>query len=123
MLWDIKYPKIDLVKTGERMKKVMTDRGYSVREIQQFLHLSCPQPVYRWFRGETLPKTDYLYALSELFGVNLEELLVAEHPCLFGGGYMIMKYESGRAVTVEADTCVLKRRLMRQRRLRAYQGL
>ena len=41
----------------------------------KYLHLSCPQPVYRWLRGKTLPSVDHLYALSRLFGVHMEDLL------------------------------------------------
>ena len=123
MLQDMEYPNIDLIKTGERLKREIAGRGYSVREIQQFFHFSCPQPVYRWLRGEALPKIDHLYALSRLFGVHLEELLVADHPCQFGGCYTIMKYEGDRALALEMDKSAMPQRLMRQRRLRAYQGL
>lgn len=46
-----------------------------MQDIQNYLVLSCPQPVYRWFQGKTLPSVDHLYALSRLLGVHMEELL------------------------------------------------
>lgn len=60
------------------MKDKVFGAGYSVKEIQEFLHLSCPQPVYRWFKGQILPSLDHLYVLSRLLGVHMEELIVAK---------------------------------------------
>ena len=69
-------PGIDLRETGIRLKKLMGQEGYSVRELQKLLHLSCPQPIYRWMKGQMLPTVDHLYVLSKVFRVHMEELLV-----------------------------------------------
>jgi len=73
------YPNIDLERTGHRLKRMIANAGYSVKDIQEYLHLSCPQPVYRWFKGKTLPTVDHLYALSQLLKVHMEELLVPKN--------------------------------------------
>lgn len=70
------YISLDVRLTGQRIHNVMKERGYTVRQIQEMLNLSCPQPVYRWIRGYTLPSTDNLYRLSKLFCVHMEDLLV-----------------------------------------------
>ena len=70
------YPNIDLIQTGLRIKLYMDRTGMSVKDIQEYLYLSCPQPIYRWIRGKILPSVDHLLMLSELFGVHMEELLV-----------------------------------------------
>ena len=67
---------IDIIKTGKRLKKFAQKSGYSVKDIQQYLNLSCPQPVYRWYKGIILPSLDNLLRLSELYQVHMEELLV-----------------------------------------------
>ena len=67
---------IDMIETGKRLKKLAQRNGYSVKEIQQYLGLSCPQPVYRWYKGIILPSVDNLLRLSELYQVHMEELLV-----------------------------------------------
>ena len=67
---------IDMIETGKRLKKIAQRNGYSVKDIQQFLGLSCPQPVYRWYKGIILPSVDNLWRLSELYQVHMEELLV-----------------------------------------------
>lgn len=71
-----KCTSIDLVLSGERLRSLIKTNGYSVREIQEILCLSCPQPVYRWFNGTTLPSIDNLYTLSILLNVRMEDLLV-----------------------------------------------
>lgn len=79
------YPNIDMIETGKKLRRVAKRAGYSVRVIQEYLHLSCPQPIYRWFNGQVLPTVDHLYMLSVLFGVHMEELLVpTQKPLQFG---------------------------------------
>ena len=70
---------IDMEKTGNNLRKYAYENGYSVKDIQQYLGLSCPQPVYRWFKGTILPSVDNLLRLSELFHVHMEDLLVKQY--------------------------------------------
>lgn len=70
------YPNIDMIQTGKQLKQYIEKAGMSVKDIQEQLHLSCPQPIYRWISGKILPSVDHLLVLSELFGVHMEELLV-----------------------------------------------
>ncbi|MCI8578382.1 MAG: helix-turn-helix transcriptional regulator [Lachnospiraceae bacterium] len=65
-------------RTGARIRQLVTEAGYSVKAIQQLLCLSCPQPVYRWFKGQVLPTVDHLFALSRLLGVHMEDFLVCD---------------------------------------------
>ena len=69
---------IDLEKTGNNLRKYAHANGCSVKDIQQYLGLSCTQPVYRWFKGTILPSVDNLLRLSELFHVHMEDLLVKQ---------------------------------------------
>ena len=70
------YPNIDMAQTGLRIQKYIQDAGMTVAEVQRYLHLSCPQPIYRWYKGKILPSVDHLLSLSELLGVHMEDLLV-----------------------------------------------
>jgi len=49
-----------------------------VRELQALLKLSCPQPIYRWMKGRALPTVDHLYMMHRVFGVHMEDMLVAK---------------------------------------------
>lgn len=70
------YGNIDMKRSGEKMKKIITQAGYDVKSIQNYLHLSCPQPVYRWFKGQILPTVDHLFLMSKLLGIHMEDFLV-----------------------------------------------
>lgn len=69
------YPTIDIVETGNMIKKLMKSKGLSVCDIQEYLGLSTPQSVYHWFNGRNMPTIDNLYALSELFRVPIDAMV------------------------------------------------
>ena len=46
---------LDMTMTGHVLNLMIKKRGYTVSEIQKELGLSCPQPIYRWINGQTLP--------------------------------------------------------------------
>lgn len=48
------YQSMDQIKTGIKLKILTKAAGYEVKDIQEYLYLSCPQPVYRWFKGRVL---------------------------------------------------------------------
>ena len=73
------YENIDMKKTGLLLKATIEKAGYTVKDIQQILHLSCPQPIYRWFKGIILPSVDHLYVLSRLLKLHMEDLIVPQH--------------------------------------------
>ena len=47
----ITYPNIDMQRTGIKLKQMLESAGYTPRIIQDYLHLSCVQPIYRWYKG------------------------------------------------------------------------
>lgn len=73
------YPNIDMQRTGRHLKSMIEAAGYTPRMIQEYLHLSCVQPIYRWYKGLILPSVDHLLMLSELLGVHMEDLLVKKN--------------------------------------------
>ena len=73
------YPNIDLQQTGHKMKHMLESAGYTPRMLQEYLHLSCVQPIYRWYKGKILPSVDHLLMLSELLNVHMEDLLVKKN--------------------------------------------
>ena len=73
------YPNIDMQRTGEKLKHMIESVGYTPRMIQDHLHLSCVQPIYRWYKGLILPSVDHLLMLSELLNVHMEDFLVKKN--------------------------------------------
>ena len=70
------YPVIQLQETGRRLKAIRRLRGYKVTDVSELLGGISVQAVYKWERGESIPSTDNLVALSRLYKVNMEDLLV-----------------------------------------------
>ena len=73
------YPNIDMQKTGKRIRHLIENAGYNPKMIQEYLHLSCVQPIYRWYKGMILPSVDHLFMLSGLLGVHMEDFLVKKN--------------------------------------------
>ncbi len=71
-----KYPVIDMARTGQNIKHIMQNKGLTVKDVQDFLKLGTPQSIYHWFDGRNLPTVDNLYALSELFQMPVDALLI-----------------------------------------------
>ena len=74
----IPYPVIDMKKTGENIKKIREEQGVSVSELQCFLGLANPQAIYQWQKGISIPSVDHLCALSHLFNISMNDILVLE---------------------------------------------
>lgn len=71
-----KYTSMDMIMTGHLIKRLVSEAGYSVSEVQHRLGLSCPQPIYRWYKGQNLPSVDNLFILSDMLGLHMEDLLI-----------------------------------------------
>ena len=67
------YPNINMQQTGIKLKHILESAGHAPRMLQDYLHLSCVQPIYRWYKGLILPSVDHLFMLSELLNVHMEE--------------------------------------------------
>ena len=79
MAKQITYPNIDMQRTGRKLKYIIESAGFTPRMVQEYLHLSCVQPIYRWYKGLILPSVDHLLMLSELLNVHMEDFLVKKN--------------------------------------------
>lgn len=69
------FPTIDKKRTGIHLRRIMDERGLSVKDVQQYLGLGSVQSVYHWLNGLSMPTIDNLYALSELFQMPVDNML------------------------------------------------
>ena len=70
------YPVLDAVATGRRIKELRKANHLRVEDIANFMGFESTQAVYKWQRGDSLPTVDNLYALSRLFGISVDCILV-----------------------------------------------
>ena len=68
------YPVIDVLGTGRNIRDAIHGSGRSVSDIADYLGATTSL-VYRYMRGDVLPSTDRLLALSVLLGVSINDLL------------------------------------------------
>lgn len=69
------YPVIDAKATGEKILRRRVEKGYTVLDVQKYLNLACPQAVYHWQAGRSLPSIDNFYALSTMLETTVNELV------------------------------------------------
>ena len=48
-------------------------------ELQEYLGFNTPQSIYKWQKGKVVPTVDNLVALSSLFGVAIDEIIIVEN--------------------------------------------
>ncbi len=70
------YPVVDMKKTGKRIRELMKANNIRTRDIVEYMGFESEQSVYKWLRGDSLPKVDNLFALSRLFGTSMDNILM-----------------------------------------------
>ena len=73
-----KCPTINSKETGQNIKRIMKARGLNVKDVQEYLKLACPQSIYHWFEGKSVPNIDNIYALSQLFNVSMDSIVCGD---------------------------------------------
>ena len=73
------YPYINMEKTGQNIKQLMQDKGYTVADFQEIFHFKNEVSIYKWRNGSSLPSIDNLVILSYLFDMSINEILVLDH--------------------------------------------
>ena len=82
---------INPVETGKNLKRIMLQKGYSVKDIQYYLNLGTVQSIYHWLDGKSLPTIDHLYALSELFQLPIDSMICGNRRYVTGDGRVVEK--------------------------------
>ena len=72
------YLTIRQKETGNRIKSLLDQKGYTVRDVQEAMGFANPQAVYKWLAGQSLPSIDNFLILSELLDTTIEEILVVD---------------------------------------------
>lgn len=72
------YLKIRQVETGNNIRELFRQNGYSVKDVQQAMGFNSPQAVYKWLSGQSLPSVDSLLILSRILHTSIEDILVVD---------------------------------------------
>ena len=68
------YPVIDVHGTGNNIRNMLRDRHISIADTANYLGATTSL-LYRYIRGDVLPSTDRLLALSIMLGVTVNDIL------------------------------------------------
>ncbi len=68
---------MDIVKIGTFLKKLRREKNLTQEQLAEIMNVS-PRTVSRWETGRNMPDIDVLIELSELYGIELRELLNGE---------------------------------------------
>lgn len=72
------YLSIQLAETGEQIRQLIRENGYTVRDIQGAMGFENPQAIYKWMSGKSLPSLDNFVILSRLLHTSIEDILVVD---------------------------------------------
>ena len=51
------------------------DNALTVEEVREYLRLGSVQAVYKYERGESYPQADTMFALMQLYGASVEDIV------------------------------------------------
>ena len=71
-------PVVNMKQTGQNIAMLRSQRGISVRQLQDMMGFATPQAIYKWQHGDSLPTVDNLVALAAIFAVPIDAILVTD---------------------------------------------
>lgn len=72
------YLSIQQQATGNRIRELLKENGYTVKDIQEAMGFENPQAVYKWISGRSLPSIDNFLILSKVLHTSIEDILVVD---------------------------------------------
>ena len=86
------YLSIRQEETGKKIKRLLKDNGYTVKDVQNVMGFENPQAVYKWLAGRSLPSLDNLIILSRILNISIEDILVID------GDVVFLRFSRRRAI-------------------------
>ena len=75
-----RYPVLDTVATGARIRELRNANSLTVEQVRDFLGLESTQAIYKWQCGASLPSVDNLIVLAKILDVRIDDILVTSPP-------------------------------------------
>ena len=98
------YLSIRPVETGKRIKQLLSEQNYTIREIQGAFGFENPQAIYKWISGKSLPSLDNFIILGRLLHTSIEDILVIDGDISFSR--IFLNYSVRRHIVVGANRTV-----------------
>lgn len=75
VIYKYNFPGINPEKTGQRIKELRKQSGFTVSQIAEMLETS-EVAVYKWQSGGALPSLENMLLLGRIFEVPVESIVV-----------------------------------------------
>lgn len=69
--------RMDCLKVGKLIHRLRNEKGYTQKQLAEALNIS-DKTISKWERGLGCPDVSLLHGLSEVLGVNIEQILLGE---------------------------------------------
>ena len=76
-------PDVNLKRTGKLLKQLREENHLKVSDLRDFFGFDYPNAIYDWEKGLKLPNISNLIALSMLYEVSIDELLLSDEQEFF----------------------------------------
>jgi len=72
-------PSIDVQKTGDNIRTLMDEKGFTVKQITEMHGCISVKLVYKWRNGSDLPTLDNMYFLSKVLETPMDKIIVPKY--------------------------------------------
>lgn len=105
---------------GNNLKRLRELQNLSVEEVREYLRLGSVQAVYKYEAGKGYPPVDTMFALMELYGAELADIIYDHSNTITfirkdGIQYVFTDYENSR-IDIETQIIHLESYKERQKR-------
>lgn len=70
-----KFPIIDMEQTGKRIQELCELNQVDIQKLADYFSIS-KQTIKYWFSGRNIPSFEHLKALSLIFNLSVEDIIV-----------------------------------------------
>ena len=84
-------PEVDLKRTGKILKQLREANHLKVSDLREFFGFDYPNAIYDWEKGLKLPNISNLIALSSLYEISIDELLLCDEQEILFWGYLLFR--------------------------------
>ena len=68
-------PEYDMKVVGQNLRRLRVAKNLSVDDVREYLCLGSVQAIYKYEKGKSYPQADTMFALMELYGANLYDII------------------------------------------------
>ena len=69
-------PEYDMSLIGKNLRRLREAKNLTVEDVREYLCMGSVQAIYKYEQGKGYPQVDTMFALMQLYGANLNDIIV-----------------------------------------------